>query len=250
VVDIKKRILAELRNCPAPDDARWPAAYERIAGAAACLLAAFPTFPSRSKAVMDRYHTDVRLRLPDLLSAAAANVGVEFHMDPLKWWSCGLFFNTAISRVANALEKTLATGCETHQHGLNPYVCARCHLQTLPPAAAEARKSLAVFAALPPRAGIDQAVINLVAALDGAVRNSAGSVEDFDAAFSAHPNLYRTAAITFMWRDANAQKHRVIKARGGVGSSDPTRDPRVQFVFGLRSYVSLCAVYAALRSTT
>jgi hypothetical protein len=244
---IRELLLRTLIDSPRPDPTHWPAAYERIVGACACFLAAYPTFIQRSRAIMDSYHTDVRLRLPELLqNALQEDVAVAFHSTPLKWWSCGLFFNTAISRVANALEKTLATVCCPENDSMSPRDRAKRIVSEGHPT----NSALRYFSAMPNRNDLDAAVIEGVAQLCHGTDTEALGVLDFDCVFSAQPELYERIALWFMWRDANLQKHRVTKARGSAGSSDSSRDPRIQFTLGMRSFIALCGIYAFLRVRT
>ena len=200
---------------------------------------------------MDRYHTNVRLQLPLLLTAAIRkSPNVEFYDTPLKWWSCGLFFNVAVARVAIAFERTLSTTCEGHNHYMSLCKYAKCAIDLTPKNGdrpTEALRVLKVFVNIPGRLKIDQAVVSYVNSLLVSQDITEADVETIDKTFSISADTYLNAAITFIWRDANIQKHRNKMARGSVNSSDSTRDPRIQYALCLRSFFALCDVYSELR---
>ena len=244
-------VLEPLATCSIPDKERWHFAYERIVGGAACLLAAYPTFVRRTSTIMRDYHDRIRIRLPELLrNACKAPPHVNWLASPLKWWSCGLFFNTAIARIANALEKTVVAACLPHdeRHGKSPFSRARCICAQIVRDTSEGFQALSAFAEVPLPENIDHVVTKQVDELFGGIDLKRGLTEVSQELNSRQPERFRSAAITFMWRDANAQKHRAKRSRGGQDSSEKERDPRVQFMLVLRSFEALCAVYSRLRS--
>lgn len=246
-MSIASEIIEDLERCE-PKGEDWTPVLERLVGAAASLIVAGPTFLQRNSEGA-RAYLETRVRLPQLLRASLrAHDRIDFFSNDLKWWSAGYYFNSAVSRLYNAIEKILVLRCGGgHDHGGegHDHFIRRCatHLMSRLPLPA-----LSVLQDLPARSNCDAVLTELINVLaDGTF--PAEDLDELRARLDSSDDFLK-AALLFCWRDTNVQKHVTGRGRrrhGYIGHDDLAQDPRIQYALALRAFHATCELYRVLQ---